>query len=43
MCPSGRDVLLTRFDDQEKLVARGILERLILKHTANQLSLAKMG
>jgi len=34
---------LTRFDDQEKLVAREILDSLILKHTANQLSLAKTG
>ena len=29
---------LTQFDDQEKLVARELLDSLILKHTANQLS-----
>lgn len=34
---------LTKFDDHEKLVAREILDSLILKHTANQLSLAKTG
>ena len=34
---------LTQFDDQEKLVARELLDSLILKHTANQLSLAKTG
>ena len=34
---------LTQFDDQEKLVAKELLDSLILKHTANQLSLAKTG
>jgi hypothetical protein len=34
---------LTKFHDHEKLVARELLDSLILKHTANQLSLAKMG
>jgi len=34
---------LTQFDDHEKLVARELLDSLILKHTANQLSLAKTG
>lgn len=34
---------LTKFDDHEKLVAKELLDSLILKHTANQLSLAKTG
>ncbi|MCH2074356.1 MAG: helix-turn-helix transcriptional regulator [Puniceicoccaceae bacterium] len=34
---------LRQFDEQEKLVARELLDSLILKHTANQLSLAKTG
>ena len=29
---------LTQFDDHEKLVARELLDSLILKHTANQLT-----
>jgi len=39
----GVQLILTQFDEQEKLVARELLDSLIVKHTANQISLAITG